>query len=80
MNTDDIMSQLMGMIPLNSTTEIIELWASLSKLSVVLNEVIKKYPILQDEALEKACEEYAYKFVKEKFPHHIKEIDDDKRK
>ena len=71
MEKEDVMKYLKGMIPLDTNSEIINLWAQLLSMQFLLDKI---YPTDTDiESLEKQCLEYVGKALKEKFPYHFDE-------
>lgn len=78
MEKEEIMNRLLGMIPLDGTKEIIELWSAVARISYILNEILSVYPLNVEDGDKFAAdiEKYSAHFIKTRFPHHIKDPKD----
>lgn len=74
MDKDELMSHLMGLMPIDSTKEIFELWSAIARISFILNKIVPD-DFMKEKHQEflKEIEKYSFEFLKERFPHHIKD-------
>lgn len=75
---DEIMSHLLGLIPINHTKEVFELWDRIARLIFILDKIVPKS--FMEEEFIKECECYSHEFLKQRFPNHFKEKISDENK